>query len=350
MSEIQVQNKIMTTFNQKDSNGNYLRYEIGGTANNISYEYLQNQEKKKTSVKDFLDIIKKDCLNDSLSFELKNPVNIKTSSTNTLKYDGTSSKTIDLSNFITKNTKWNDLGISTGVKKYKALYWVAGGQIQDLSYGNNGWITTPRSQGSGYVYPKYSGSLTYKPTSLCKMTLPEGVYFINYGIQIVNQYDEGLSSQQFTPNHGIVSSKCKGFVSNDKAMVEPGIISGTICSEDRFKLLQTHYYKDYPSDTVAKSDEYFISHPAYTSPRTQGTLMNSDYTGRSFILNVSKQSVYHILATHWHVPTENMKKGFLTDAKGKQRIVCPIGFWMQILLLAPPKEGYGLAGFEPGNL
>ena len=72
MSEIQVQNKIMTTFNQKDSNGNYLRYEIGGTANNISYEYLQNQEKKKTSVKDFLDIIKKDCLNDSLSFELKN--------------------------------------------------------------------------------------------------------------------------------------------------------------------------------------------------------------------------------------------------------------------------------------
>lgn len=344
------QSKIATSLNKKVADNEYDRYDIGALSENVFYNYMQNNIKKQTSVKNVLDKLKSECLNeDTLNFEIKKPLTIKSSiNTNNFIYNGTEERTLDLTNFLNNDTKWNNLGIALDSKNYKTIYTSGGAQVQDLSY-NNGWIVTKRTQGTGYNYPKYSGSLTYNPTSLCKMILPEGVYFINYGIDVTNLYDSGLSNKEYTPNKGMISSKFKYFVDgNGKKLVDPGIVSATLCGKDRFQQLQQHYYKYYPTDTAAKSNQYFISYPAFTAPRVTGTTLNGSYTGRSFILTVPKQAEYHIVAMHWHVPyNNNIKQGTFTDSLKKLRIVCPISFWMQILNLAPPSKGYS-SNITPG--
>ena len=96
--------------------------------------------------------------------------------------------------------------------------------------------------------------------------------------------------------------------------------------------------KDYPNDESAASNEYFIGSAAHTAPRVTGSTVNSAYTSKTFILNITNpNTIYHVMVNHWNVPTSNVKKGggLFIDANQRGRVVCPISFWMQILALGP---------------
>ena len=332
---LEISSKLATSFNEKDKDGNYIRYEIGASSDNVSFKYNST---KTASVSKVLTNLQKGCLDDQLNFRLAHPLIIKTGSNVSDKYTGAIDKTIDLSKFLTENSVWNNMKMSTSVKKYISHRWNAGSQLSNLSYSStNGWTKTLRSSGSGWSYPKYGSSLTYRPMSLCKITLPKGIYLINYSIQVVNEYDKSLSNSNYPPNTGILASNQVFFAQEGKNLVNPGIISATLCSQATFEDIQNHYYWDYYDDWGVQNPNdpgFYVPNVAFTAPRPQGTTFASCYTGHSMIYPVTEDNtIIRLLVTHYHEPA-TMTKGYFVDSTGKKRIVCPIGGWIQITSLS----------------
>lgn len=332
---LEISPKLVTSLNEKDKDGNYIRYEIGASSDNVSFKYNSTET---TSVKKVLTNLQKGCLDSQLNFRLAKPLIINTSSTKSDIYDGTESKVIDLSKFLTEKSAWNNMKINTSAKKYISYRWNAGDQLANLSYSTtDGWKKTLRSSGSGWSYPKYGGTLTYRPMSLCKITLPKGTYLINYSIQVVNEYDKSLNNSNYTPNTGIMESNQVFFASGGKNLVNPGIISATLCSQNTFEDIQNHYYWDYYDDWGVQNPNnpgFYVPNVAFTAPRPQGTTFASCYTGHSMIYPVtSDNTIIHLLVTHYHEPAI-MTSGYFVDSTGKKRIVCPVGGWIQITSLS----------------
>lgn len=334
-------NEIVTSFNQKINDENYRRYDIGANYKNIFLEYQNTQgEEKTTNLKILLDNIITGCIDkDTLNFKLNYPLQIKGSgSSSNIIYDGSSQKTIDLSKFLSsETTKWNNLPINDTANAYLDFSWNAGDEISDIVYKNNNFTKVKRTNPSAYSYPRYSASLSYRPSSLCKMTLPKGKFLISYGVQVVNKYDTLLTNNLYTPTSKRGTYK---YFSDDngKIFVNPGIITATLCNDDTFDRIKNHDYKDYPDDKSAASNDYFIGSAAHTAPRVTGSTVNSAYTSKTFILNITNpNTIYHVMVNHWNVPTDNVKKGggLFIDANQRGRVVCPISFWMQILALGP---------------
>lgn len=330
-------NKIITNLNTKDLNGDFVRYDIGGSAKNIYYFH----DNTKNSVKEVLDRIKEGCLNSSLNFTLNYPLTIVKETGVEDIYNGTESKKIDLSKFLTKESNWNEMNLNTSLKQYASFHWSSKSIIQEISYNKGkGWTRTNRTKLSGskaYYYPLYSCAMSYRPTSICKITLPKGVYLINYSAQVANEYDSKFSNNSFTGNTGILESSRRFFINDGVAKVEPGLVGATLCPDEDFKKIQSHTYKEYPSDKTASTSNYYISDITRTAPRTQGSLISSAYTGHSMIYKVdSEQVILHLLVTHQNIPTDKMKKGegYFVDNNGTKRILCPISAWVQIMALS----------------
>lgn len=330
--------RIVTSLNTKNLNGEYCRYDIGASAKNIYY----NHNHQMISAERILNNIKEGCLKESdLSFELRNPLTIIQNDSNII-YNGTESKTIDLSKFLTKESKWNNMDIDTSSLQYESYYWVGANPVKEISYNGaeGGWVETDRIPVSGsnaYWYPKYSGAVTYRPTSVCKITLPKGTYLINYSVQVPNEYDSTFSNSNFTGNTGILKSSQVAFAEDGIERVTPGLISATLCPDDDFKKIQKHTYREYPSDDFSLSKDYYVPGIARTAPRTQGSLISAAYTGHSMIYQVtSLQAVLHLLVTHYNTPTDKIKRGegYSVDSNGNKRILCPVNGWIQIMSLS----------------
>ena len=90
---LEISPKLVTSLNEKDKDGNYIRYEIGASSDNVSFKYSPTET---TSVKKVLTNLQKGCLDSQLNFRLAKPLVINPSSTESyIVYDGTESKVID---------------------------------------------------------------------------------------------------------------------------------------------------------------------------------------------------------------------------------------------------------------